>query len=580
MGGDGPGTLGLYGQSRQQQQETAVLPLHFPSKKNGPSIPTIAEPVNRPAAFLFKYEITAARIEPGGFFCYTGPMIPAKPGVPGGIFVSDTIANLIDRARRAQAVWAALPYGERCLRLKKAGGRFAARIDELAETIHRENGKLPMDALAAELLPAVLALDYYIRRGKGFLADRKLSGGNPLMFNKRSRMIYKPYGVVGIISPWNYPFAIPFSEVVMALLAGNGVLLKTASVVPGVGRALADIFSGVDLPEGLFSLVELPGAEAGPAFISGNGSGGVDKLFFTGSTAVGRELMAQAAPRLLPLVLELGGADAAIVREDADLDRAAAGIVWAGFANAGQSCGGAQRIILHRKIYEPFLAKLRALTESLVPGKDLGPMTTLKQKEAVRKQVEACLAKGARIAAQSPGSLEDDSPFAPALVLTGLTADMPAMAEEIFGPVLALIPAADDEEALKIANASSYGLTGSVWSRSPRRARELARRINAGAVMINDHLMSHGLAETPWGGFGDSGLGRTHGELGFREMLKAQVIIDDVLPGVKRNLFWHPYSERVYRGIRAAVEFLAGTPGSRIRAIPAVLKIFFRYWEK
>jgi succinate-semialdehyde dehydrogenase/glutarate-semialdehyde dehydrogenase len=290
--------------------------------------------------------------------------------------------------------------------------------------------------------------------------------------------------------------------------------------------------------------------------------------------------MAQAAPRLLPLVLELGGADAAIIREDADLDRAAAGVIWSGFSNAGQSCGGAQRIILHRKVYEPFLAKLRILTEGLVPGKDLGPMTTLRQKEAVRKQVEECLAKGAKIAARSPGSLEDDSPFAPALVLTDLTADMPVMSGEIFGPVVALIPAADDEEALRIANASSYGLTGSVWSRSSRKARELARRIIAGAVMINDHLMSHGLAETPWGGFGDSGLGRTHGEMGFREMLKTQVIVEDTLPGVKRNLFWQPYSEKVYRGMRAITEFLAGTPGSRLRSIPAVLGIFFRYWKK
>ncbi|MDR1899507.1 MAG: aldehyde dehydrogenase family protein, partial [Treponema sp.] len=245
--------------------------------------------------------------------------------------MNQDIAVLIDRARDAQALWGALPYGERRRRLKKAGRRLTARIDEITETIHRDNGKLPLDALAAELLPAVLALDYYLRRGKGFLADRKIPGGSLLMFNKRSRMIYKPYGVVGIISPWNYPFAIPFSEVVMALLAGNAVLLKTASAVPEVGRALEDIFSGGELPEGLFFRVDLPGGEAGRAFISGGASGGVDKLFFTGSTAVGRELMAQAAPRLLPLVLELGGADAAIVREDADLDRAAAGIIWSGF---------------------------------------------------------------------------------------------------------------------------------------------------------------------------------------------------------------------------------------------------------
>jgi succinate-semialdehyde dehydrogenase/glutarate-semialdehyde dehydrogenase len=491
------------------------------------------------------------------------------------------VAVLLEKARKAQTLWVELPYGERRKRLKKAGQRLAARIDEITGTIHRENGKVPLDALAAEVLPALMALNYYLKKGGSFLADRKIGGGSLLMFNKRSRVVYKPYGVVGIISPWNYPFAIPFSEVVMALLAGNGVLLKTASVVPETGRALADIFSGPELPEGLFSLVELPGAEAGRAFISGGGCAGVDKLFFTGSTAVGRELMALAAPRLLPLVLELGGADAAIVREDADLDRAAAGIIWAAFSNAGQSCGGVQRVIVHRKVCEAFLEKFRALTGNLVPGKDLGPMTTAKQKEAVKQQVEACLAGGARIAAQSPGvSLEDDSLFVPAMVLTGAAADSPVMREEIFGPVAAVIPVEDDGEALKAANASSYGLTASVWSRSSRRARELARRVNAGAVMINDHLMSHGLAETPWGGFGDSGLGRTHGELGFREMLKAQVIIDDVLPGVKRNLWWQPYSEEVYRGIRAIAAFLAGPLGKRIRAVPGVLKIFFRYWNK
>ncbi|MDR1108799.1 MAG: aldehyde dehydrogenase family protein [Spirochaetaceae bacterium] len=488
-------------------------------------------------------------------------------------------AEKIRAARKAQEAWGALPYGERARRLKKAAAYLGDHIDELTELIHRENGKVKIDALAAELLPAVMALSYYIKKGRRFLASRALRGGSLLMFNKKSRMIYKPYGVVGIISPWNYPFAIPFSEVVMALLAGNAVILKVASDTPGVGRALAAVFAAAALPEDLFFYVEMPGKEAGPAFING----GVDKLFFTGSTAVGRELMAQAAPRLLPLVLELGGADAAIIRADADLDRAAAGVLWAGFSNAGQSCGGAQRILVHRAVYEPFLEKLTARVQKLVLGAegDLGPMTTLRQKQAIRRQVEACIAGGARIAAQSPGgSFADESLFAPALVLTGVTETMPVLAEEIFGPVVAVLPVADDEEALRIANGSCYGLTGSVWSRDHRQAKQLAARVNAGAVMINDHLMSHGLAETPWGGFGSSGLGRTHGEMGFREMLKAQVVVDDLLPGAKRNLWWHPYSEETYRGIRAITELLAGTTlGRRLKALPRVIKIVFRYWE-
>jgi succinate-semialdehyde dehydrogenase/glutarate-semialdehyde dehydrogenase len=366
-----------------------------------------------------------------------------------------------------------------------------------------------------------------------------------------------------------------------------------------VGRLLAELFAAAELPPGLFTHVEIPGREAGPAFINGGPAGnglagegpaGVDKLFFTGSTRVGKELMALAAGRLLPLVLELGGADAAIIRADADLDRAAAGILWAGYSNAGQSCGGAQRILVHRRVHDAFLEKLRALVSALRPGRgedhDLGPMTSLEQKEKAEAQIARCLAMGANIAAQSPAYDGTDKAaafgdrFTRALVLSGVKPGMPIMEEEIFGPVTAVIPVEDDEEALRIANASPYALTASVWSKDRRAASRLASRLNAGAVMINDHLMSHGLAETPWGGFGDSGLGKTHGEPGFREMLKAKVVVDDILPGVKRNLWWHPYSAEVYRGIRAIAAFLGGPgPAPRLRALPGLLKIFFRYWE-
>ncbi|MDR2470602.1 MAG: aldehyde dehydrogenase family protein [Treponema sp.] len=492
---------------------------------------------------------------------------------------SGGIPALIQKAREAQRDWEALPYRVRSARLKKAGAYLSSHADDLIGTIHRDNGKLPIDALAAEVLPAIMALSWYRKRGRRFLAPRRIPGGSLLMFNKRSRLVHRPWGVVGIISPWNYPFSIPFSEAVMALLAGNAVLLKTASLCPGVGRFLEAVFGAAELPEGLFSYVELPGPGAGPAFVGTAEEPGVDKLFFTGSTAVGRELAVLGAKRFLPLVLELGGADAAIVRADADLDRAAAGIIWAAFANAGQSCGGVQRIIVHGAVHDSFLRKLRALTEALRPGIDLGPMASLRQKETVRDQVEACLAAGARIAAKSGGAFLQDGKTldAPALVLTAVKPGMPVMDGEIFGPVAAVIPAADDEEALRIANDSPYGLTGSVWSRNRRLARRLAARINAGAVMVNDHLMSHGLAETPWGGFGDSGLGRTHGEAGFGEMVRTQVIVDDILPGVKRNIFWQPYSEKIYRGLRALADLAAGV--RIVRALPGALGIVFRYWK-
>ncbi|MDR1278965.1 MAG: aldehyde dehydrogenase family protein [Treponema sp.] len=502
---------------------------------------------------------------------------------------SGGLAKILEKAREAQAVWAELPYRQRARKLKNAARQLGAQAREITETIHRESGKLRLDALAAELIPAIIGIRYYIKKGRTFCASRRVRGGSLLMFNKQSRYIFAPHGVVGIISPWNYPFSIPFAEVVMALLAGNAVILKVASLNPGVGRALAGLFEAAELPAGLFSLLELPGKEAGPALIAG----GVDKLFFTGSTTTGRELMALAVPRLLPLVLELGGADAAIICSGADLDRAAAGIVWAGFSNAGQSCGGVQRVLVYRDVYPAFLEKLKVLVSKLRSGDDedadLGPLATARQKATVEKQVAACLAAGAVISARSPvpageGADPDTAGsrhYYPATVLTNLDLSMPIMSEEIFGPVVGVYPVADDREAIRIANASPYGLTSSVWSRNRRLARRIAAGINAGAVMINDHLMSHGLAETPWGGFGDSGLGRTHGELGFREMLKVKVVVDDILPGVKRDIWWQPYSAKVYRGLMAIVDLLGGSSLSRrLRAIPGVLKIFLRYWKK
>jgi len=494
------------------------------------------------------------------------------------------IRDILLKAREAQKTWAELPYRKRSKHIKKAGAWLVSHADEITETIHEDNGKLPIDALAAEVLPAVMATSYYRKKGKRFLKSRSLGGGSVLMFNKKSRLVYEPYGVVGIISPWNYPFSIPYSEVVMALLAGNAVVLKTASSTLKVGSILEKVFTAARLPQGLFSYVEIPGKEAGPAFIgrADNPQAGVDKLFFTGSTAVGKELMALAAPRLLPMVLELGGADAAIIRKDANLDRAAAGMVWSAFSNAGQSCGGVQRIIVDTKVYDRFLEKFCALVRGLRQNIDLGPMINQRQKQTVRKQVEACLAKGAVIAAKSEGAFFQDEKnlSVPAVVLTGARAGTPILDDEVFGPVAAVIPATDDEDALRIANSSLYGLTASVWSKNRSKARALAARVNAGAVMINDHLMSHGLAETPWGGFGDSGLGKTHGELGFKEMVKVKVVVDDMLPGVRRDIFWQPYSKKVYKGLRSLVDFLAGGLGKRIASLPKVLGIFFRYWKK
>ena len=458
-----------------------------------------------------------------------------------------------------------------------------ANAGALADVICRDNGKTRLDALATEVLPAAMGTTYYAKRAKRFLRSRRLWPGNLLLANKWSRTHRVPWGVVGIVSPWNYPFGIPFPEVVMALLAGNAVVLKTATETQMVGRALQRCFQAAELPEGVFSYVNLPGHVAGDALLGA----GIDKLFFTGSVAVGKTLMAKAAETLTPVCLELGGNDAMIVCADADLHRAAAGAVWAGFQNCGQSCGGVERIYVEAPVFEPFLEILAEKVCGLRVGPDadfrvdLGAMTTRKQVETVRSHVEDAIQRGAKVYAQSPCPEGGPGNFLPAIVLTDVDHTMLVMGEETFGPVVGVMKVADTDEALRLANDSHLGLTGSVWSRSRRKARRIAGRIAAGAVTVNDHLMSHGLHETPWGGFKQSGIGRTHGRIGFDEMTQVQCVVDDVMPLLKRDLWWHPHGPDVYGGVLGLLEFLYGRGlGRRLAGLGRGVRTFLRTFRR
>jgi len=477
----------------------------------------------------------------------------------------DSLREKLDRAQTAQLQWGAMPIRQRARAVRRVRDYVVAHADELAEIISRDNGKSRVDAVATEVLPAAVAVSYYARRAKRLLRTQALTPASLLMAHKRSRVRRVPWGVVGIISPWNYPFGIPFSEVVMALLAGNAVILKVATQTQMVGRALERCFQAAELPAGLFAYVNLPGRLAGDALLEG----GIHKLFFTGSVAAARQLMAKAAETLTPLCLELGGNDAMLVCPDADLQRAAAGAVWAGLSNCGQSCAGVERIYVHGDVYQEFLDLLSEKVARLRVGPDvdfavdLGAMTTRAQADKVRQHVQDALDRGARIHAQSACPAEGAGHFLPAIVLTQVDHSMLVMREETFGPVLAVMKVEHMDQAVELANDSLYGLSGSVWSRSRRTARQLAERIQAGAVMINDHLMSHGLAETPWGGFKHSSIGRTHGAIGFDEMTQPQCIVDDLMPGVRRNLWWHPHGPGVYRTMTGAIDMLYAKQWSR-----------------
>ena len=471
---------------------------------------------------------------------------------------------------------------QRSLALKNVRRYLCDNADELADIIARDNGKTRTDAMAAEILPAAMAIDYYCRKAKSFLRDKRLGPSSWLLANKAAKLVHAPYGVVGVISPWNYPFSIPFSEVVMALLAGNAVILKVATQTQMVGRALERCILSADLPPGLFTFINMPGPQAGEALLEV----GVDKLFFTGSVSVGQALMARAARTLTPLVLELGGNDPMLVCPDADLVRAAAGAVWAGLQNCGQSCGGVERIYVQRSVYRPFLEELAGRVKKLRIGYDmdyrvdLGAMTTTAQLKEVRRQVEAAVKAGAHICAQSKIPAGDKGNYLPAMILTEVDHRMEIMRLETFGPVLGVMPVDSMEQAVALANDCELGLTASVWTRNRRQGERLARRIKAGVVTINDHLMTHGLPQTPWGGFKHSGLGRTHGAAGMAEMTQLQCLVHDLMPGVRKNFWWHPHSPKVYQGLRGIIDFLyAESIGQRLWGLKRLLRAFPRTFK-
>jgi succinate-semialdehyde dehydrogenase/glutarate-semialdehyde dehydrogenase len=360
---------------------------------------------------------------------------------------------------------------------------------------------------------------------------------------------------VGIISPWNYPLSIPFGEVVMGLMAGNAVMLKVSTSTTMVGVEIDKIIKYGDLPDGLFRLLVGPGDRIVDALIENN----ADKIFFTGSTETGREIMTKASRRLIPVSLELGGKDAMIVLPDADLERASNGAAWAGYQNAGQSCGSVERLYVHDTVYDKMLELLSKKTKALRFGEDrdfnvdIGSMTTGEQWEKVEMQVNDALKKGAKISAVSSRGVKKRGSFYPPILMYDVNHGMDIMKNETFGPVVPVMKFNTIDEAVKLANDSTMGLTASVWTRNIKKGIELARRIEAGVVTINDHLYTHGQPETPWSGWKKSGIGFTHSKLGLLEMTRAKLINWDIIRS-RRNMWWFPYDRNVYEKLRLSLK--------------------------
>ncbi|MCP1726500.1 succinate-semialdehyde dehydrogenase/glutarate-semialdehyde dehydrogenase [Natronospira proteinivora] len=483
-------------------------------------------------------------------------------------------------ARAAQPEWAALTARERSRRIRPLSAWLAREQENLARIISSCNGKPLQDAIATEILPGADAIRYYARMAPRWLAESKPALSNPAYLGKRTRIHHVPHGLVGIIVPWNYPLGIPLHEISAALLAGNAVIFKTAPETVPVGEALSRGVAELDLPEGLFQHLILPGSAAGEALLDDRH--GVDKLCFTGSVPVGRLLAREAGDRLIPMSAELGGKDPMIVCDDAPLARSVNGALWGSLQNSGQACAGIERIYVQDKIHDDFVSALAEKVSRIRVGRpddpdvDLGPMSTAQQRDKVQGQLDAAVAQGARIMAQSPLSsqLPENGFWFPATLVTDVDDDMALMREETFGPIIAVQKVSSLEEAISQANHGPFALTASIWTGKRRRGRQLAQRLKAGTVTLNDHLMSHGMPEISWGGPGQSGLGRTHGYSGFMSMSREQNVVDERLIMAQRAPWWFPYSERARQGLAGAVTGFHGQgPITRIKGLGRFLRL-------
>jgi len=451
------------------------------------------------------------------------------------------VRDAVEMARKAAPEWAALSVHERASYVKKLRHLIHDQMLPLAELISSECGKPKTEALAHDILPALMTLLYQEKSAGASLSPERLSRLLGLAAGTMSTVEYRPYGVVGCISAWNYPFFLTFLGAAPALLAGNTVVVKPSEVTPGVGEAIKGLFDV--FPSGVATVIQ-GGAKVGAALVDAP----CDKLCFIGSPATGKKIAAAAAKHLTPLVMELGGRDAAIVCGDADIDIATSGVLWGAFMNAGQTCCAVERVYVSESIAEGFSAALVEKLGRLRSGttdSDIGPVTVARQLETVERHVDDAVAKGASVLAGGPEAKRSDpegSLWYPPTVLEGVTDQMDLSVEETFGPVLPIIVVRDEDEAVRRTNEEGFNLTCSIWSRSRGRAERLASKVRAGTVSINAH--GDAVADTwaPWGGVGESGYGRLNGVAGIREFAVPVHIARNILPGMKK-LWWYPYDE-------------------------------------
>jgi acyl-CoA reductase-like NAD-dependent aldehyde dehydrogenase len=467
------------------------------------------------------------------------------------------VAEVVARARKVAPEWAAIPPAGRVRILKEVRHRLYELMDEIVETVAAECGKPRTEALAHDVLPALMMMSYLERATEKALKPKKvgrIAGG---LLGLSSRVEWRPFGVVGCITPWNYPITNSFLAFISPLFAGNVVVIKPSEVTPACGELLRKILE--PLPSGVATVIQ-GGGDVGAALVDA----GCDKISFVGSPRTGRLICAAAAKHLTPVVMELGGKDAALVASDADIDVASSGVLWGSFFNAGQTCCSIERVYVVDSIADEFTSALLGKLQKVRHGGDdgdVGSLTFARQLDIVKEQVDDAVKHGARLLAGGPdvGVVNENGSlwYAPTII-ENVNDEMKVLHEETFGPIVTITRVQDEDEGVRRANEEAANLTASVWTKSKKRADELARQMKAGAVASNTHGQLPAVPWAGWGGVGESGFGRLNGELGLQEFSVPVHVAINQTPSMK-NPWWFPYDDATRNFTQGAIKLL-GSP--------------------